>query len=68
MCEVCGEEMPTAHLCQVCECCSDCCECAGMAEDDPEWDEDFGGYPDEEPVRYARYCRAMRRAMDEGVD
>lgn len=68
-CVHCGEEVD--HTCVECEGCEGCCECnSHTAQDDldDDWDEDFGGYPDEEPARWARHCRAMQRARDEGVD
>lgn len=66
-CEFCEE---VADLCDECHCCETCCGDNHLPEEeeDPEWDEDFGGYPDEEPARYARYCRAMSRAAEAGVD
>lgn len=54
--------------CALCGCCIDCCTCEDEEILDPEYDEDFGGYPHEEPARFERYARAMLRAMEMGVD
>lgn len=78
MCDCCDNDDQLPE-CEGCNCCRDCCLCEASdcdcdccqsrrPEVDEDWDEDFGGYPDEEPGRWARHCRAMSRAREEGVD
>ena len=69
MCVFCEDEIKP--VCSDCDGCNECCECESdlvYGEVDPDWDEDFGGYPDEEPARWERHCRSMLRAMEAGVD